>query len=142
MIEPTKRTLHNPTSGLYLKALLIIGAQDDFNVDANLCRTGNESTAISRIGPDFSKARVGLKQSVDQPTSDSALLPACFRDKRFEHQTFGVDNQVSFASFDVFARIIASTAPFSVVLTDWLSMMAALGVASRPSSWRRSSRTC
>ena len=35
-----------------------------------------------------------------------------------------------------FTSVVASRPPFSVVFTDWLSMMAALGVAYRPAASR------
>jgi hypothetical protein len=47
-----------------------------------------------------------------------------------------IDEDVAFSSVDFLARIVSAKPPFSVVLTDWLSMMAALGVGFRP-SWRR-----
>lgn len=139
-IEPTKGAFHDPTPGLYFKAALVIGAQDDVDVDTELRGAVNETTAISRISPDFAKAREGLRQAIEQPTGHRAILITGFGDKGFEDQTFRIDDQVTFASLDLFACVVASTAPFSVVFTVWLSMMAALGVASRPNSWRRSSR--
>ena len=48
---------------------------------------------------------------------------------------------VAFAPRYLLAGVVAPRPPFSVVFTDWLSMMAALGVASRPSlsrTWLRS----
>ena len=53
----------------------------------------------------------------------------------------GVHYDVALASRHPFARVIASGPPFSVVFTDWLSMMAALGVASRPSLSRTTGRS-
>ena len=45
------------------------------------------------------------------------------------------DQHMAFASAQLLAAVVAPTArwpPLSVVLTDWLSMMPALGVGSRP----------
>lgn len=140
MIEPTKGAFHDPTFGLHFKPLLVIGAQDDFSVDTKLSRTVNKSTAIGGVSPDFAEARIRLRQAIDQPARNGAILPTRFCHKGFEDQAFGINNQVAFAPFDVFACVIASTAPFSVVLTDWLSIMAALGVATRSNAWRSSSR--
>jgi hypothetical protein len=134
VIEPTKGAFHDPPSGLDFKTLLVIGAQDDFNVNPKLHCTVNEATAISRISPNFAKARIDLRQPIEQPTGHRAILITGFGDEGFEDQPLRVDDQVAFASFDLFACVVAATAPFSVVFTDWLSMIAALGVASRPSS--------
>ena len=49
-----------------------------------------------------------------------------------QQQPQGIDNDMAFASLHPLARIIPSGPPFSVVFTDWLSMMAALGLVSRP----------
>jgi hypothetical protein len=42
-------------------------------------------------------------------------------------QPENIYEQMAFAAIDLLARIVAVRAPLSVVLTDWLSMMAALG---------------
>lgn len=91
-------------------------------------------TSIGCIRPDFLETRKLLSQQINQPPANRAILTIGFRDKGFEYQAFGVYYQVTLAALDLFACIVAPTAPFSVVLTDWLSMIAALGVGSRPSS--------
>jgi hypothetical protein len=47
---------------------------------------------------------------------------------------------VALAAADLLARVVAADPPFSVVLTVWQSMRAALGVGSRPSRTRVRSR--
>jgi hypothetical protein len=59
-----------------------------------------------------------------------------FVDLDGEDHSERVDDEMTFSSVDFLARVISAEPPFSVVLTDWLSMMAALGVGFRP-SWRR-----
>jgi hypothetical protein len=44
-----------------------------------------------------------------------------------EDQAEAVDEDVPLAAIDLLARVVALRPPFSVVLTDWLSMMAAEG---------------
>jgi len=53
-----------------------------------------------------------------------------------EQQAGGVDGDVALAAFDLLGGIIAARPPFSVVFTLWLSMTAAVGLASRPSCSR------
>src|SRR5260221_6845396 len=55
----------------------------------------------------------------------------------FQDKALGIDQDMPFATFDFLATIIASKPPFSVVLTDWLSIMAALGWGSSH-NWMRS----
>ena len=53
---------------------------------------------------------------------------------RFEHEATPVriDERVAFAPVDLLASIVTASPPASVVLTLWLSMIAAEGLASRP----------
>jgi hypothetical protein len=53
-------------------------------------------------------------------------------DHNGQQQSNGVYHNMTLTSIDFLASIIAPGPPFSVVFTDWLSMMAALGVGSRP----------
>jgi hypothetical protein len=48
---------------------------------------------------------------------------------RFEHQSLRVHQDVTLTSFDLFGPVVTalSLPPTPVVLTDWLSTMAALG---------------
>ena len=50
-----------------------------------------------------------------------------------EQETGGIDPDMALAALDFFGGIVAARPPFSVVLTLWVSMMAAVGLASRPS---------
>jgi len=50
-----------------------------------------------------------------------------------EQQTGRVDRDVA---LDLLGRVVAPRPPFSVVLTLWVSMMATLGLGSRPSRSR------
>jgi hypothetical protein len=45
----------------------------------------------------------------------------------------GIDRDMALATLDLLGGIVAAWPPFSVVLTLWVSMMAAVGLASRPS---------
>jgi hypothetical protein len=53
-----------------------------------------------------------------------------------EHQAHGVDQQVPLAAIQLLGAVVASRPPFSVVFTDWLSMIPALGSRFRP-VWSR-----
>jgi len=59
----------------------------------------------------------------------------------------GIDRDMALATLDFLGGIVAARPPFSVVLTLWVSMMAAVGLASRPSrnvmtrEWRMVSHT-
>ena len=59
-----------------------------------------------------------------------------------QRQALGVDQRVNFAALDLFAGVVAYLAvmapPFSADFSDWLSMIAAVGLASRAMSSRNS----
>jgi len=57
-------------------------------------------------------------------------------DEDAEQEAGSVDGDVALAPVDLLGRVEAANAPFSVVLTLWVSMMAALGVGARPSCSR------
>lgn len=57
-------------------------------------------------------------------------------DNHGQDQPQGVNEQMPFAPIDMLGSIVSADPPFSVVFTDWLSRIAALGSSSRP-SWRR-----
>src|SRR5437588_8278150 len=62
-------------------------------------------------------------------------------DYSFQQQTLSIYKNVTLASIHLLACIVAAWPPFSEVLTDWLSMTAALGSASLPSRTRSSVRS-
>lgn len=47
-------------------------------------------------------------------------------------QALGIYDDMALSAFNLLSRIVTTDPPFEVVLTDWLSMMTALGVSSRP----------
>ena len=46
------------------------------------------------------------------------VLDTGTRDLSHDHQAFGIDQQMAFASFDFLGKVKAFYAPFSVVFTD------------------------
>jgi hypothetical protein len=79
------------------------------------------------------------KQSQHQ-TRTIAVLNIGRMDDGNKHQPKNIYEQMAFAAIDLLASIVAVRPPFSVVLTDWLSMMAALGCRFRPAASRASPR--
>jgi hypothetical protein len=57
-------------------------------------------------------------------------------DDGVQHEALRIDDEVALAPLDLLARIITHRVdrdpPFSADLTDWLSMIPALGLGSRP----------
>ena len=55
-------------------------------------------------------------------------------------QAVGIHQDVPLAAFHFLTPIVAAQPPFWLVFTDWLSIIAALGVGSRPCFTRVCSR--
>ena len=125
----------------YLKTRHIRQAGGDLYVKTSGLGLFNERPRIGAISPQLFEPGETCPQFGQQPTTDSAIVVVGFADKGFEHQPFGVYDHMALAPFDFLAAIVASYAPFSVVLTDWLSILPALGVLSRPSCRRSCSRS-
>ena len=93
---------------------------------------------VSTIGPDQLEPRKEALERCQQELATASVLTTGFMHQHVQHQPIRIDQQMALAAFDLFAPIVAAGPPFCVVFTDWLSMMAALGVGSRP-AW---TRTC
>jgi len=57
------------------------------------------------------------------------------------HETYGIHNQVALSPGYELVAVEAADPPFSVVFTDWESMVMSLGVGSLPSYIRTSARS-
>jgi hypothetical protein len=68
-------------------------------------------------------------------------LDAGRRDDDRQQQPEGIHEDVTLPPLDLLARVIAPDPPFSVVFTDWLSRMPALGWRCRPAAARTSPRS-
>src|SRR3989304_118850 len=87
---------------------------------------------IPSISPDqLQAAETPLELGQHQLRPVSVLDVSCMHHYR-QQQPQGIHHQVAFASGHFLARVVAPGTPFSVVLTVWLSTMAALGGGSRP----------
>jgi hypothetical protein len=60
--------------------------------------------------------------------------------ERVYQETLRIDEDVALLALDLFAGVVAGrvdrSPPFSALLTLWLSMIAAVGLASRPAASR------
>ena len=79
---------------------------------------------------------------VENERGPVAILHASRMDDDAQGQALGIDQGMNFAPFHFLPGVIAGqaivTAPFSADFNDWLSMIAAVGDASRSMSSRKS----
>ena len=142
LAQPGERTLNNPSLGHDDKPVRI-RSFNDFNDPAIPAhRPIHKLPGITAIGPDHFKALPSRTQLLDQQLAAVTVLDIGGVDDQREDQAKRVNNDMTLASLGFLARVVTSVAPFSAVLTDWLSMMPALGVGLRPSSIRTRRRSC
>ena len=81
------------------------------------------------------------RAAVEHARGPVAVLDVRGVNHHAQHQAERVDQRVALDALRLLARIkagfLASRPPFSADLTVWLSMMAAVGAASRPSASRK-----
>ena len=101
---------------------------------------GDEFPRLRLVNPDHTQAGKAVSQDVQQDHGDVAVLYTGGGDDHREEPPEGIDKDVTLAPLDLFVCIKAADPPCSVVLTDWLSMMPALGCRGLPAATRTSPR--
>ena len=115
-------------------------ALDDFDDPASArsgCHRGARSL-IARIGKDAQNERKqGTRAFVEDERDTVAILNAGRMNDSAQQQTERVYEKVALLALDLLSGIVAMRIdvrpPFSALFTLWLSMIAALGLASRSS---------
>jgi hypothetical protein len=142
--EPGEGSLDDPAFGQDNEALGLIGALDDLDVDAleNGPQCVLECCAlISAISVELQKEGVETEQRRHQEHAAVAILDVCGVHDSVHQEALRIDENVPLLALDLLARIVAMwdvEPPFSALFTLWLSMMAAVGDASRSALWRHS----
>ena len=142
-IEPRNCALDDPAFGKSNKTLGLIATPHDFGYQV----PHRERQAIMEYRPCI--GRVGKqplekgKQSEQGRQNQHPTVPILHvgrRDQRVQQQAQGIDENVPLLALDQFACIepmwIDAGPPFSALFTLWLSMIQAVGLASRSASSR------
>ncbi len=130
--KPCKRSLDNPPLGKDNK-IVSIRSLDDFNDPAIPAHCPiHKPSGITAVGPDDFEAPPSRAQLFDQQFAAVTVLDVGRVNDQCENQAERVNNDMTLAPKRFLARVVPSVAPFSAVLTDWLSMIPALGVGLRP----------
>ena len=135
--EPRECSLDHPSSGQHLKLMAVPGTFHNFKRPA--CQGPDpldQLSGIACIGPDQSQTWKPPYHFVYDQLRSISVLNISRMYHHGQHQPYGIHYDVSLSTVDLLASIIATRPPFSVVFTDWLSMMAALGVGLLPSASR------
>lgn len=87
---------------------------------------------VTTVGPSFLNERKKASRHLQRRAATIAILNIGGRGLKKQRPSIGIDQGMALAAFDLLARIVtARTAAFRGP-EAWLSMMAALGPASRP----------
>ena len=114
-----------------------VGAFDDFDPPRPKRSDGGcgSRPLISAVCKYALDEREQLAHGLQDQKAAIAVLYVGWVNNQVEHQAERIDNNVTLLAFDFLARVIARRVdfgpPFSAPLTLWLSMMAAVGLASR-----------
>ena len=116
----------------------MIGALDDFSFDVRQHasqRVVESRPLIGGIGKKLLQEGVQSEHRGEQQDATVAVLDIGGMNDGVQQQTQRIYENVALLAFDLLARIIAVRInpgpPFSALFTLWLSMMAAVGLASR-----------
>lgn len=120
-----------------------VGSLDDFHVDlsADPAQPLLELLPlIAAVGVKLEQERVEAEQRAHEQNAAVAILDVGGVHDGLHQQALRVHEDVALLALDLFARVIARRVergpPFSALFTLWLSMMAAVGLASRPACSR------
>ena len=137
-VEPAKGTLNDPTLRLDDKALRVVAAPDDpgHEVGHDIGDTvGEDRPGVGAVGEQHAQEGELPEQRGQQQHTTIAVLHVGGGDQGVQQQSELVDQDVAFLTLDQLAGIeamrIDRRPPFSALFTLWLSMMQAVGLASR-----------
>ena len=140
--QPRQRSFDHPPSRQHLE--LMAGPWTLHNLK-DVARMGPhpiyQLPSVSGVCPNQSEARKPPFQLVYNQFCSVSVLDVSRMDHNSQQQPYGIHDDVTLATHHLLTSIIATRPPFSVVLTDWLSMTAALGVHSLPSARRTFGRS-
>ena len=140
--EPSQRAFHHPSARQHLESVAV-GIPPHHLQQPSTGGPGPryQLPGVGGVSPDYLEPwEVSQQFGQHEPGSVPVLDVGCVN-HHSQEQPSGIHYNVALASRHLFACVIAARPPFSVVLTDWLSIMAPLGVASRPSLSRTMARS-
>ena len=143
--EPGKCSLDDPAFGQNDETMgRLVRTFDD--LDVHLAHDGSEralefGALITTIGIELQQERIETEQRGHHKHAAIAVLDVGSMHDGVHQEAFRIDENVALLALDFLARIIAMgvvSPPFSALFTLWLSMMAAVGDASRSALSRHS----
>jgi hypothetical protein len=147
-VEPPQGPLDNPPFRAHRKPLGALGPFDNLQtygvMHPQRLDPRDQLARIGLIGPDAAEPRKPMAERLQYMLGAIPILHTGRRHYDGEEPPEGVDEEVALAPFDLFMGVKAPEPPFSVVFTDWLSIIPALGWRRFPAATRTSpqSKSC
>ena len=142
-VEPSDCSFDDPAFGEDRESLGNVRPLHDLDVDLSkdpLQADLEFRPLVATIGVEFQQKRVHAEQGGHQQDAAVAVLDVRRVDNGMEQQTLRVYQDMPLLALDLLAAIVPVRVnrdpPFSALLTLWLSMIAAVGLASRSASSR------
>ena len=135
--EPCECSFHDPSLGQDDKGFSVIRALDDF--DIHLRHYFRDSAAkhralIAAIGVEFQQERIHAEHRRHDQRAAIAILNVGGVHDGVDQQALRVDKNVPLLALDLLSRVVTRQIdrrpPFSALFTLWLSITAAVGLAS------------
>ena len=140
--EPCQCSFNDPSSWQHLKMMAVSRTPHNLQHPARYGHHPiNQLTSVASVRPDQSQVRKPSYQLIDDQLCTISVLDVSRMNHDGQQQSYRVHGDVTLATHHLLTSIIATRPPFSVVFTDWLSMIAALGVGLLPSDCRTLGRS-
>ena len=135
--QPGESAFYDPPARQHLKLVAVRRSSDDLKQPASEGTSPiDQLSRVRPVSPNQLEPGVPSGQFTQHQFGSVSVLNIGRVDDDRHKQTKRINYDMALAASDLLARVISPRPPFSVVLTDWLSMMAALGAGSCPSDSR------
>ena len=131
--------VRRPTASEGDKSFCVIGTLDDLHIHSRhyFCHGAAKQRAlIAAIGVEPHQEWINAEHGRHDEFAAVAILNVGGMHDGVDQQALRIDENVALLALDLFSRVVARridrSPPFSALLTLWLSMTAAVGLASRP----------
>ena len=127
-------SLDYPAPGQYLESPLPRGPSHQLQTPAtHFLGPLHQFAAVGPVGPNHLQPGILPHHTLQYQLGAVPILNVGRMHRHCQQKPQGIHHNMPFAALHLLARIVTPWPPFSAVFTDWLSMIAALGLTRRPS---------
>jgi len=140
--DPGECAFDDPALGENNETMQLAAFDDLEGPGSRLCHGGGRlGSLIAGVGKDaFEERKAAARRAIEDQSCPVAILNVGRMDDDVQEEAERIDENVALATRDLLARVIARRVercpPFCAPLALWASMMAAVGLASRPACSR------